>query len=368
MRVLRLHVLAFVLLALSFGLVHAQEYRVGARIGPGTVVELPEVATTAGDMVRRGVPTVVVFAQVKDCKLCTALGDATRSWVERYPNVQVVVVETRSREKDVKAFGEAYGVSIVYDAGGLFREAFDTNLTHIYLLDGSGTVHDKVRPLYRQQWLAFDAQLARANEGDWDAVDANSVALPSLDGVARSSPAVALGTGDPAVVLVGDGYCQFCKELVTGKLQNELNDLVRELPGLRVYVLEPAKESVAAGFYGTPTHDYGPRNVFEEFRDTFGETATGTEIMNYLATGALVDPLPEHVWPDSGWEQGVTLVRYDIGGADDPVVAWGYGEKEGPGMLVFDAEGRYLGPTPFFLGSTARSLAGKIRALLPDTQ
>src|SRR5690606_24166247 len=107
---------------------------------------------------------------------------------------------------------------------------------------------------------------------------------------------------------------------------------------------------------------------FAEFRDTFGETATGSEILNYLETGARVYPLPDRLWPDSGWSEGITVIRYDIGSADDPVIAWGYGEKDSPGMLVFDADGRYLGPTPFFLGSTARNLASKIRALLPDPE
>lgn len=354
--------------ALSFGAVSAQTYRVGARVAPGVRVELPEVTTTAGETVRRGVPTVVVFAQVRGCNLCTALGDITRSWTERFPNVQVVVVETRSHAKDVEAFGEEYGVGIVYDADGQFREAFDTNLTHVYLLDQVGTVRDKMRPLYRQQWLAMDRQLARADAGDWDAVDANAVALPALGSAAHGSPSVPIGDGTPAVVIVGDGYCQFCEELVQGKLQTALNELVEQWPDLRVYLLEPSQDSVAAGFYGTPTYDYGPRSLFEEFRDTFGEAATGTEILDYLESGKVIYPLPEPVWPDSGWAQGITLIRYDIGSADDPVIAWGYGEKESPGMLVFGADGEYLGPTPFFLGSTSRNLVSKVRSLLGDKE
>ncbi len=354
------------LTALSLGTATAQTYRVGANVALGAVVQVPEVATTAGSTVRSGVPTVVVFAQVRDCVLCTAVGHITKAWTERYPNVQVVVVETRSSLRDVENWAEEYGVPIVYDAEGQFREAFDTNLTHVYLLDETGTVRDKARPQYRQQWLALDAQMARANEGDWEAVDANSVALPSLGGVARSSPSVALGDGTPVAVIVGDGYCHFCRDLVTGHLQKELNELIETRPGLRVYLLEPSKTSMAEGFYGTPTHDYGPRSLFEEFIDTFGEDATGVEIVKYLESGELTYPLPEQVWPDTGWADGITLIRYTIGGPDDPLVAWGYGEKESPGMLVFDAEGRYLGPTPFFLGNTARSLAAKVRSLLPE--
>lgn len=364
MRVRRLGTTALIVIALALGTGSAQMFRTGARVTPGVAVDVPEVATTAGQTVRRGVPTVVVFAQVEGCKLCTALGEITRSWVERYPNVQVVVVETRSSLTEVRAFGEEYGVGIVYDTDGRFRDAFDTDLTHVYLLDASGTVRDKVRPQYRQQWLALDAQMARANTGDWDAVDANSASLPSLGGVARSSSSVALGAGSSALVLVGDGYCRFCKELVGGGLQKELNGLVGELPGLRVYLLEPSQESVAAGFYGTPTHDYGPRSVFEAFRDTFGESAIDREIRNYLDTGKRFLPLRANVWPEDGWAPGITLVRYTIGGADDPVIAWGYGEKEAPGMLVFDADGRYLGPTPFFLGDTNRELVDEVKALL----
>jgi hypothetical protein len=354
------------LTALSLGIATAQTYRVGANVAPGAVVEVPEVATTAGHSVRSGVPTVIVFAQVRDCDLCTAVGPITRRWTERYPNVQVVVVETRSRQKDVEAWADEYGVPIVYDAEGQFREAFDTNLTHVYLLDGTGTVRDKARPQYRQQWLALDAQMARANAGDWEAVDANSVALPALGDVARSSPSVALGGGTPVAVIVGDGYCYFCRDLVNEHLQKELNELIETRPGLRVYLLEPSKASMADGFYGTPTHDYGPRSLFEAFIDTFGEDAAGAEIVKYIESGELTYPLPEQVWPDTGWAAGITLIRYTIGGPDDPVIAWGYGEKESPGMLVFGADGSYLGPTPFFLGNTARSLAAKVRSLLPE--
>lgn len=365
MRLRRSVLAALIGTLLTLAIADAQAYRVGARVTPGVVVEIPEVLTTAGEMVRRGVPTAIVFAQVKDCNLCSAIGEITSSWTEKYPNVQVVVVETRSLKKYVEAWGEEYGVPIVYDADGQFREAFDTNLTHVYLLDGSGTVRDKVRPGYRQQWLDLDAQMARANAGDWDAVDANSVALPSLGDVARSSPSVALGAGNPVLVLVGDGYCEFCKDLVKGSLQRELNQLVEQRPDFRVYLLEPARESLAEGFYGTPTHDYGPRSTFEEFVATFGESAAGTEILDYLTTGKRIYPLPEHVWPDTGWAEGITLIRYEVGGVDDPVVAWGYAEKESPGMLVFAADGRYMGPTPFFLGSTGGNVASKARALLP---
>lgn len=366
MRARPLLLLALLTISLLVGVVSAQTYRLGAMVGPGAVIDLPEATTTAGEPVRHGVPTVVLFMQVRDCVRCFGVGDITRTWVERYPNVQMLVASMRTPEQHAQAWGEEFGVSIVYDGVGVFEDAFDTNVPMVYLLDGSGTVRDRFEPQYRQQWLAFDAQVARANAGDWAAVDANSVALPSIGRVARSSVSVAVGDGSPVVVLIGDGYCAFCEDLVSGGLQDELNGLTGSWPGLRVYVLEPSHDSIAAGFYGTPLHDYGPRSVFEEFVATFGADAAGSEIVNFLETGKRVYPLPDLVWPDTGWADGVTLIRYETFGPDDPVIAWGYAEKEMPGMLVFDAEGRYLGPTPYFLEDTASDLVATVRELLAE--
>src|SRR5690554_2825143 len=150
--------LALLLLASA----HGQTYRLGAEIGPGTAVELPEVQTTAGGTVIRGVPTVVVFAQVQGCDLCEAVGDITSRWLERYPDIQVVVVEIRSARAAIEAWGEAHGVPIVHDSDFAFRNAFDTNLTQVFLLDGDGIVRDKVRPLQRAQWVHLERQVARA--------------------------------------------------------------------------------------------------------------------------------------------------------------------------------------------------------------
>lgn len=131
-------------------------------------------------------------------------------------------------------------------------------------------------------------------------------------------------------------------------------------------MLEPERDSLASGFYGTSLRDYGAREVFEEYVSLFGEEAAGEEIMNYLETGDLLYFLPNHLWPDSGWSAGATVVRYEVGSAADPVVAWGFGEKQ-LGMLVFDEEGRFMGPSPFFYdGPTGGAMVSSIRRALPE--
>lgn len=356
--------LSSLLVLLLLGVATGQPYKVGLAIGPGTVVELPQSQTTAGQTVKRGVPTLVFFAKMLECSICEPLGDIAITWLEKYPNVQVIAVSFSSVKDAVVAWGEQYGVPIVFDSDMAFMKAFDTNLVFAYLLDEQGVVHDKVRPVYFQQWIALDRQLERANRGDWQAVDENAVALPPVGSVARGTPGVPLQTGAPALVLVGDGYCSYCRELLSEGLQKDLNDLAAAVPDLRIYLLEPSKESIASGFNGTPKHAYGAREVLEEFVGLFGERAAGEEVMTYLRTGELTYALPTPVWPDTGWPQNTTVIRYAVDGPDDPVRAWGYVEKSMPGMLVFDGEGRFLGPALGFTGNSSKGLASTVKRLV----
>lgn len=366
MRVRSWTVAAFVFASLLLGAASSQAYRLGAKVAPGTLVDFPLVQTVTGETIKKGVPTVVIFAKVKGCPLCEAVPEIATSWIRKYQNLQVFVVETSSPRVTVEAWAQEHDVPIVFDADSSFKDAFETNLTLLYLLDESGMVRDKVRPNSRRQWVDFDHQLARADSGDWQAVDDNVVALPVIGGVARSSPVVPLGTGAPALVIVGDGYCSFCREIVSSGLQKAVKRLLDEQPDMGVYLLEPSLESIAEGFYGfAPYVDYGPRAVFAEYAELFGEEAAGADIMNYLSTGEPPKGMfvPTTVWPDDGWADGVSIVRYEVGGPDDPVTTWGYGEKDF-GVLVFDGEGRYLGPAPFFTGETGNMLVLTVKKLL----
>lgn len=353
--------LAFMLLISgAFG----QPYNVGANLGVGATVTLPEGEAVTGEKIKPGVPTLVIFAQVEGCNLCGAVGDMASEWIRKYPNVQVFVVETRSLRPAVAAWAEKNDVPIVYDATVQFRKAFDTNLTLVYLLDEQGKIREKVRPQYRRQWVELDRQLERANRGAWDEVDANSVALPSIGQPGHGSASVPIPGSGPTVVLVSDGLCSYCQEVLGAGLQAALNDLVKAHPEVSIYLLEPSQESLKEGFIGTPSLDYGPRDIFEEYVKLFGEEAAGDEITNYLNTGELRYGVPVPFWPEKGWASGITQVRYDIGSPDDPVSAWNYGEKQ-LGLLIFAADGTFLGPTPlFFTGQDGKALAGKVKRTL----
>jgi len=279
----------FALLAL--GAAGAQDVRLGAALGPGAVVEVPEVERTGGEPTRSGVPTVVVFAQVKDCNLCEAVGHIVSRWTREYPNLQIVVVENRTARDAVEAWSQEHGLPVVPASEPAFRRAFDTNLTAVYLVDERGTVRDKVRPVQRAQWLALDRQLQRADRGDWEAVDANTVALPAVGGVARGSPSVPLGDGTPALVLVGDGFCSWCRQLVADGLKGAVGELRDRWPDLRVYLLEPSLESLGSGFYGSSTYDYGPREDAEA-HDRQGRRATTPAVGG--GEGAFTVPASQH--------------------------------------------------------------------------
>lgn len=333
-------------------------FRIGENIVPGASVVMPEVATVNGISIRNAVPTVVVFTMVEGCGFCAAVPEIASAWIQRYPNLQIVLVDTRNSREAVESWSRIHALDIVSDELDEWEDTFDTNrVPVVYLLDENGVVFDKAVGPDHLRWTTLDDQMERANRNEWEAVKRHAAAPPAVGKVSVSLPSAEVGAGWPVVILVGDVYCSSCRDLVASDLQTALNDLVASHEGLHAYLYEPDVESLgAAGFYGR-------REVYQEYLARFGEDAADEVIVRYATNGELLDEeMPPLVWPEGGWAEGVNVVRYQVGGPDDPAVVWGYNFK--PGLLVFDGEGRYLGPTPFFAASFGYDVINVVNALM----
>lgn len=350
----------FASLLLCLAVAQSLPFRLGAATVPGTAVVLPEAVTVHGHSTESGVPSVVVFTMVEGCRFCDAVAEIGEAWIERYPGLQLILVDTRNSRSVVEAWAAEHGLDIVHDADDEFEEAFDTNrVPVVYLLDGKGIVRDKAVGPDHQRWITLDDQLARANQGDWEGVERHAAVPPVLGRVSAPLPSVPVGAERPVVFLVGDRYCDMCRELVASGLQAAINELIADHIGLEVFVFEPDAASLGAGGF------YGIREVYQEYIARFGIEAAEEPIVRYARTGeTLGEEMPPPVWPDDGWSEGVHVLRYQVGGLDDPAVTWGYNFK--PGLLVFDGEGRYLGPTPFFSGNFGYDIFNVVNTLLPD--
>src|SRR5690625_5036070 len=140
---MRFRLILTLLLALpALSMAKAQAVRSGADIGPGTVVAFPASRTVAGEEIRPGGPTVLIFAKIRGCPLCEAVGHIAGTWLERYPGLQIAVVETGTALAAVEQWSEETGVPTTADSDGQLAAAFDTNVTLVYVLDEAGTVRD----------------------------------------------------------------------------------------------------------------------------------------------------------------------------------------------------------------------------------
>ena len=111
--------------AFSQGL--ADQYKLG--VNPGDVVAVPQVGTVQGLLIRHNEPTLVIFTMAQECELCIALHHVAAAWQERHPNVQVLLVDTRSAEQQVVEWVQNNNITVpvISDVNNDFGTKFDVN-------------------------------------------------------------------------------------------------------------------------------------------------------------------------------------------------------------------------------------------------
>ncbi|ADI13886.1 Redoxin domain protein [Truepera radiovictrix DSM 17093] len=327
--------------------------------GPGTVVTLPEVETVQGDVIATGVPSLVFFTMLSN-SVESAFEHAALAtvWQERYPGVQVILVDTRSDAEEVRRWVQATGVevSVVADADDAFEEAFDTNrLPILYLLDESGVIQDKIVGGDLGRLTEFNQVLAWAASRAWEKVVAQrSDWLVVGKAPYRELADVPLGGGHPTVVYHTDPLCSPCQEVAEG-LQRELNALTKRYPEVSIVILEVgAKAGDVEALH----------ELLEGYVELYGREAAPAQLLMMVERGRLAGAETVQL-PREGWAQNIKLVTYEPGDTNDPGRWWG--QTPVPGLMVFDATGVYRGPAPLWLGPfRAEALREAITTLIAD--
>ncbi|XOB98551.1 TlpA family protein disulfide reductase [Deinococcota bacterium DY0809b] len=184
------------------------------------------------------------YAQV--CMRHMLLADA---WAERYPTLQVVIVDQRSPEAQVNEMVKNLKINEERVAEGTLARkiaaVLEVNRAPVALLiDRKGRIRDKMGGFGLQRWMLFDEQVRRAAEGRWTEVDAHAM-HPPIAGkpIGYWPPSVVRGEKYTLVIseLQGCAPCEaFAKQLVNNTSWLEQN------PALTVNVFIAADDRPSA--------------------------------------------------------------------------------------------------------------------------
>ena len=342
--------LLFSLICLASGWSLAQQlaFRFGERVVPGTNVQVPIGRTTSGEATPGSGPMVVIFTMVEGCVFCADIDAITEAWREAYPNLEFVLVDTRSAPEDIRAWASSHGLPIVADDDS-FEEAFDTNRTPIlYLLDSANIVREKIIGFDVGELMRFAQILTYANAGQWAEVESRA-SEHLVYGVSPTKLISGLGAVadvDLTVIYLHDSLCGACANIVTPDFQDVLNSWAEANTSTRIVLMEPEYIAHESGF-SMPFDE----SFYMEFVDFYGWRPLPTAVRNVITEGQLPPGTdePHHTWlPDSGWANNISVVRFPRGGDNDPRSLWGYSFQ--PGLIALDGEFRYVGPVPFWEG------------------
>jgi hypothetical protein len=340
---------AITLLCLLTGIVIATEAFLFG-IHPGETVALPELMTVQGERIATDSASVVIFTMVENCQACERLHLIAESWQQRYPQLQILLVDTRNGSEVILDWQQSVQttVPLIDDAEDVFLELFATNRVPVmYLLDEAGKVQDKQLGGNLAGLLRFDDSLYAANEGDWAAVSANAL-TPLIEGeLAAPLAGINFSGAETTVIVHHNPNVAMSQQLVEDDLLDTLNRLAKQFPEVHFIVLQPESGLDA---------DIA---LYDAFISRFGEAAMPEETILQLRrlqsnpadakqAAAAAEASHYTLAADSGWQDTVAVITYERGSTGDPTIVWG--RDFTPGLTILGAAGEYLGPEPFWSG------------------
>lgn len=296
-------------------------------VAPGVRVEIPQVKSVQGHFITAGRPSVVAFAMVAGGESQEAFCRVAEAWQRRHPKLQVVVVDTRSRDAEIAEFvgSRQVTVPVVSDTNDIWEDAFDTNRVPIvYLVDSDGVIREKVSGFDPSRYVHFDRVLSWAEQGEWGKVEAQRSRPLKVGEAPAPLSGVSITQGHPTIVLQTDPLCIHCESLVQEGIQDAINALGRKYPVARFIILERA---------------YSPHQIIQalrEFAAIHGMAAVPRSTAALLDDGPVEWPQPQG-FPRDGWVSNVHFVRYEPGGDGDPEKVWG--QPLTPMLFLFGADG-----------------------------
>lgn len=329
-------VLFLMTLAGPVGNVRAQTIQYEFGPAPGEAFEWPGATDLfTGSEVVLSPPTVVIVRSLSPCEMCEVPVAMARSWLERFDNVQTILV-TRDDDDTTSLRTElielAGGLTVVVDDGRISDTLGFNSQPIIYVVSEEGVVRFRQTGFNPQRLLALDTIVALANDQAWDQIDEfvgrdpdDSDDLPDAWGVDAG--------GGPVIAIVHSDDCTHCQRMVEQGMVTILNDYAGRHPEATFVVLEEANALDFDRHLEQLVEIYGERirRVFEEaLRSAPVAAGTGRALAG------------------AAFERNIRVIEYVPGGRGDPMNHFGAGVV--PNILWFDQSGSYLGPEPYWLG------------------
>lgn len=339
LRRMALLALATVLMGFACGVpVRAQAVVYDFGPAPGEIVEWPAVSDLfTGSPVALLPPAVVVVSKLSPCSMCEVPVSMAKSWSERYENVQVILVtkDTGDLEAVRAELGRLVNddVTVVADDGRIAGSLGFNSQPIVYVISEDGRVRLRQTGFNPQRLIGLDRIVALANDGRWGEIDA-LVGRSGGQGARQVPEAWDLNArGGPVIAIIHSDDCIHCRRLADQGMVTILNDFARRHRSATFVILSEAN---ALDF---------DRHI-EALSQTYGERIR--QVYEMAARDAPVAESAGESFAGEQFEENVRLLEFIPGTAEDPMYRFGAGVV--PNILLFDEDGRYMGPDPYWLG------------------
>jgi len=222
---------------------------------------------------------------------------------------------------------------IVADDGTIAGALGFTAQPIMYVVSADETVRFRQTGFEIRRLIALDAVVGLANAGEWHEIDALTADRHDND---RNQLPAAWGletVNRPLVAVVHSAGCIHCRRLADQGMDLILNDFARRYPDVRFVVL---RESEATEY----------TNQLNRFIEVYGEDTR--DLLTRAIHEAPVKQGARDALDTDGLSESIVVVDFIPGQAGDPMFISGVGVV--PNILVFDSEGRFMGPEPYWLG------------------
>lgn len=321
----------------------AQTPPITFKFGPltGEVIDWPAPTDLfTGQTINISRPTVIGVTALSPCNNCEFLIAIASSWVERYSNIDVILLTRRNgdlellRQELSRDFPALARLNVVAD-GGDVAEALDINAQPIfYLVSASGEVLFRHTGSEVRRLIAFDemVKLANNNELEAEGLASESTTIASSQNQIPDEWGLADASG-PIVVLLHSDDCITCRRLAENGLAIVLNDFANRYPAVQFLVLREAEPDLGV--------------VLALVQETFGHTARSV-----LEAGINAQDIrsPSATLIEASLDPRISVVEFEPGSAGDPMLLPFIGTGLVPNIFVFNANGQFIGPKPYWQG------------------
>lgn len=324
---------------------------------PGEAFEWPDVRDLfTGEAVVIQAPSVVIVSSLTPCDNCRLPIALAESWAGRYGDLQVVLVTRHTGDPDamrqeLDRHLARSNVAIVADQGAV-ANALGFNIHPIIFLVSEGAVvRIRQTGFDLRRLIALDHLVSLANERRWSELDALGFGTAGHGGPSGLLAAWGVEPGSRATVaVIHSEACIHCRRLGSQGLDLILNDFASRYPDTQFVLLE-VEGAV----------DYSSQA--EAFSATF-ELTDDAWLYDAAAT-AVVDEDAVRAFDSTRLSSEIALVEIAPGGQGDPIRLNGIGVL--PNIWVFDDQGRFVGPEPYWVGPyDAGGLINTLDALMAD--